>query len=123
MVKPHSSSWQEKVKGEEGMTFDQVDQNGDGLIDQAEWERMKLDAERERLADENNDRDAKRKMCYFCLAGMLMYPAAVVITEMLKLPTASQLLSSMANIYYPSVSLVVGSYFGFSAMSGKDKAK
>ena len=103
--------------------FEATDTNGDGVIDQYEWERMKLDAERERLADENNDRDAKRKMCYFCLAGMLMYPAAVVITELLKIPAASQLLASMANIYYPSVSLVVGSYFGFSAMSAKKEAK
>jgi hypothetical protein len=101
--------------------FEKTDLNGDGVIDQTEWDRMKLEAERERLADENNDRDAKRNMCYVCLAGMLLYPAAVVITEALKLPAASQLLSSMANIYYPSVSLVVGSYFGFSAMSNKAK--
>ena len=32
--------------------FDKADHNGDGSIDRAEWERMKLDAERERLAGE-----------------------------------------------------------------------
>ncbi len=99
--------------------FDKADQNGDGSIDQVEWERMKLDAERERLADENTDRDSKRFMCFLCLGGMLMYPAAVIVTEFLQLPAASQLLASMANIYYPSTSLVVGSYFGFSAMGAK----
>jgi hypothetical protein len=99
--------------------FDDTDQNGDGVIDRCEWDRMQLEAERERLEDLNTDRDAKRFMCFMCLAGMLIYPAAVVITEFFALPAASQLLASMANIYYPSVSLVVGSYFGFSAMAGK----
>jgi hypothetical protein len=103
--------------------FEATDTNGDGVIDQYEWERMKLDAERERLADENTDRDSKRFMCMVCLAGMLLYPSAVIFTEFLGLPAASQLLASMANIYYPSVSLVVGSYFGFSAMSAKKEAK
>ena len=99
--------------------FEATDTNGDGVIDQHEWERMRLDAERERLADENNDRDSKRRMTWFCLVGMLIYPAGVVFTELLNLPSASQLLSSMSNIYYPSISLVVGAYFGFSAMSAK----
>jgi len=50
---------------------------------------------------------------------MLIYPAGVVFTELLGINQASQLLSSMSTIYYPSISLVVGAYFGFTALAKK----
>lgn len=99
--------------------FDQADKDQNGHIDQAEWDAMQLEFERERLIDENNDRDSKRRMTWFCLIGMLIYPAGVVFTELLGINQASQLLSSMSTIYYPSISLVVGAYFGFTALAKK----
>jgi hypothetical protein len=99
--------------------FEKADKDQNGHIDQAEWDAMQLEFERERLIDENNDRDSKRRMTWFCLIGMLIYPAGVVFTELLGINQASQLLSSMSTIYYPSISLVVGAYFGFTALAKK----
>jgi len=99
--------------------FEKADKDQNGHIDQAEWDAMQLEFERERLIDENNDRDSKRRMTWFCLIGMLIYPAGVVFTELLEINQASQLLSSMSTIYYPSISLVVGAYFGFTALAKK----
>ena len=99
--------------------FEMADKDQNGHIDQAEWDAMQLEFERERLIDENNDRDSKRRMTWFCLIGMLIYPAGVVFTELLDINQASQLLSSMSTIYYPSISLVVGAYFGFTALAKK----
>ena len=54
------------------------DVNGDGHISKDE---MALDMEfkRKRLEDEDAMRDAQRKMTWFALAGLLLYPIAIVI--------------------------------------------
>jgi len=45
--------------------FEKADKDQNGHIDQAEWDAMQLEFERERLIDENNDRDSKRRMTWF----------------------------------------------------------
>ncbi len=71
--------------------------------------------------DLNNDGvldDEERQMAWFLLTGMLVFPFGVVLTEFLNLPNASNLLSSMSNIYYVSIAAIVAAYYGFSNMSG-----
>ena len=56
--------------------FDEADQNGDGAIDQEEWDRLALEDRRRRI-DEDAQRDSIRKMAWFALFGMLLYPSGI----------------------------------------------
>ena len=58
--------------------FKKFDVDGNGTIDQAEWDRMALEDRRLRMQDEDAQRDAIRSMTWFALFGMLLYPFAVI---------------------------------------------
>ena len=55
-----------------------ADTNGDGKVSKAE-EAMYLEFKRKELEDADAMRDAQRKMTWFALAGLLLYPLAVVL--------------------------------------------
>ena len=94
------------------------DLNGDGHISKAE---MKLDMEfkRKRLEDEDAMRDAQRKMTWFALAGLLLYPIAIVIATVSGLTQASQILGDMAPTYFVAVAGIVAAFFGSQALKKK----
>lgn len=100
------------------MAKEDYDLNGNGVIDPEEREIM-LEDRRRKMEDEDAKRDSQRKMAWFALAGFLLFPFSVIITEALGLPNASGLLADMSSLYYLSVSALLGAYFGFSNMSGK----
>ncbi len=100
------------------MTND-YDFNGNGVIDPEEREIM-LEDMRRKMADADAKRDAQRKMAWFSLTGMLVFPFGVVFTEWMNLPNASTMLSSMSNIYYVSIAAIVAAYYGFTNMSKGD---
>jgi hypothetical protein len=95
-------------------SFESVDKNNNGTIDKTEWAAMQVEFERKRLEDEDAKRDSQRKMAWFSLVGMLVYPSGVFISSFFGLDTAAELLASMANIYYVSIAALVGAYFGFT---------
>lgn len=94
------------------------DLNSDGVIDAEEREIM-LEDKRRMMEDEDAKRDSQRRMAWFALAGFLLFPFSVIVTEALGLPAASGLLADMSSLYYLSVSALLGAYFGFSNMAGK----
>ena len=96
----------------------EYDLNKNGVIDPEEREIM-LEDRRRRMEDEDAKRDAQRNMTWFALSGMVMYPAAIVISSIVGLDTAAMLIADIANIYVVSVSALVGAYFGFNAMGAK----
>ena len=101
--------------------FDKADVNGDGDLSREEFE-LYLDAKREEYADENAKRDQQRKMVWFALFGMLLYPLFVFGTEALGFSGASGVIGDMAPTYFMAVSVVVGAFFGADAyVKGKDK--
>jgi hypothetical protein len=100
------------------MTKEDYDLNNDGIIDDEERAIM-LEDKRRAMEDADAKRDAQRRMAWFSLMGMLVFPFGVVLTEWLGLPNASTLLSSMSNIYYVSIAAIVAAYYGFSNMGGK----
>ena len=51
-----------------------ADTNGDGKVSEAE-EAMYLEFKRKELEDADAMRDAQRKMTWFALAGLLLYPS------------------------------------------------
>ena len=100
--------------------FDKADADGSGSIDQAEWNRLALEDRRRVLDDQDAERDQKRKMAWFALLGMLLYPLGVVLAAFLGLDSAAGIIGSMASIYFVSVAGIVSVFFGASAFA-KDK--
>jgi hypothetical protein len=94
---------------------EEYDFNGNGKIDPEERAIM-LDDMRRKMIDADQKRDSQRKMAWFSLTGMLVFPFGVVFTEWMQLSNASTLLSSMSNIYYVSIAAIVASYYGFTNM-------
>lgn len=91
------------------------DLNDNGKIDPDEREIM-LEDRRRIMIDADAKRDAQRRMAWFSLTGMLLFPFGVVFTEWMELPRASEMLSSMSNIYYVSIAAIVAAYYGFTNM-------
>ena len=95
------------------------DLNDNGKIDPDERAIM-LEDRRRIMIDADAKRDAQRRMAWFSLTGMLLFPFGVVFTEGAELPRASEMLSSMSNIYYVSIAAIVAAYYGFTNM-GKNQ--
>ena len=95
------------------------DLNDNGKIDADEREIM-LEDRRRIMIHADAKRDAQRRMAWFSLTGMLLFPFGVVFTEWMELPRASEMLSSMSNIYYVSIAAIVAAYYGFTNM-GKEQ--
>lgn len=96
----------------------EYDLNGNGVIDADEREIM-LEDRRRTMEDNDAKRDAQRRMTWFALSGMVMYPAAILLCSVMGLDVAAGLIADIANIYVVSVSALVGAYFGFNAMGAK----
>ena len=101
------------------MPKQKYDLNDNGKIDPEEREIM-LEDRRRIMSDNDARRDAQRRMGWFSLFGMLLFPFGVVFTEWMELPQASVMLSSMSNIYYVSIAAIVASYYGFTNVGSKD---
>ena len=91
------------------------DLNDNGKIDPDEREIM-LEDRRRIMIDADAKRDAQRRMAWFSLTGMLLFPFGVVFTEWMELPRAAEMLSAMSNIYYVSIAAIVAAYYGFTNM-------
>jgi len=91
-----------------------ADTNGDGKVSKAEHE-MYLEFKRKELDDQDAMRDAQRKMAWFALFGMLLYPFAVVLANLVGLDQASKILGDMAATYFVSVAAIVAAFFGTQA--------
>ena len=98
--------------------LDEADTNGDGHISSDELE-MHLEFKRKELEDADAQRDAMRKMTWFALFGMLLYPAIILITTILGQDKAAQLISDIAPTYFVSISVLVAAFFGADAVKGK----
>jgi polyferredoxin len=101
----------------------EIDANGDGIISEEEMQ-IYLEAKRREMEDEDAKRDQQRKMVWFALFGMLLYPLFVFGTEALGFTNASGVIGDMAPTYFMAVSVVVGAFFGADAyVKGADKKK
>jgi len=93
-----------------------ADTNGDGKVSDEEH-AMYLEFKRKELDDQDAMRDAQRRMAWFALFGMLLYPFAVVIANWIGLDQASKILGDMAATYFVSVAEIVAAFFGSQAFS------
>lgn len=99
--------------------FHPADINGDGKVTPEE-QKMYLEFKRKRLEDEDAMRDAQRVMTWFALFGMLLYPFAVVLAQLVGLDGASKILGDMAATYFVSVAAIVMAFFGKTAYESKN---
>ena len=98
-----------------------ADTNGDGIVS-AEEHAMYLEFKRKELEDLDAMRDAQRNMTWFALFGLLLYPFAVVLADLIGLDGASKILGDMAATYFVSVAAIVAAFFGGQAYSAGKKS-
>ena len=99
-----------------------ADINGDGHITMEELERhMNLVFRRKELEDQDAQRDAIRKMAWFSLVGLLLYPFGIFLTSLFGLETAANLIADIAPTYFASIAVLVSAFFAADAVGGKKK--
>jgi FtsH-binding integral membrane protein len=96
-----------------------MDADGDGHITKAEMD-MHLEFKRKALEDQDAQRDAMRKMTWFALMGMLLYPFAIVLTSFLGLPEAANIVGDIAPTYFVAIAALVAAFFGADAIKNKN---
>ena len=99
--------------------FHPADTNGDGKVTEEE-QAMYLEFKCKELEDADAMRDAQRSMAWFALFGMLLYPAIVLIANIIGMDQAAKILGDMAAVYFVSVAAIVAAFFGAQAV-GKAK--
>ena len=101
-------------------SVESIDTNGDGHISKEELD-MHLEFKRKRLEDEDAMRDAQRKMTWFALFGMLLYPVLILLTSTLDVDDAAQIIGDIAPTYFVAIAGLVAAFFGATAYSrGRD---
>lgn len=95
-----------------------MDVNGDGHISKEEME-MHLEFKRKALEDKDAQRDAIRKMAWFALFGLLVYPIGIGIASGFGLETAAQLIADIAPTYFASIAVLVSAFFGADAFNNR----
>lgn len=94
------------------------DFDGNGVLDDLEREIM-LEDRRRKMIDDDAQRDQQRQMVWVVLFGMLGYPLFVIGSSMFGLDKASDILGSMATIYFPATSVILAGFFASNAYQSK----
>ena len=95
-----------------------ADTNGDGVVDDQEHEMYLWNMKKE-IEDADAQRDAIRKMAWFALFGLLLYPFGIFMTSLLGLDTAAELIADIAPTYFASIAVLVSAFFGADALKKK----
>lgn len=99
--------------------MEKYDLNGNGKLDPEERELM-MEDRRRRMEDEDAQRDSIRKMAWFALFGLLLYPFGIFLANAFGMDTAANLIADIAPTYFASIAVLVSAFFGASALR-KDK--
>lgn len=92
--------------------YGSYDDDGDGVVSDAELSRHERFL---KIENEDKKEDQIRLMAWFALAGLLLYPVAIVLADLFGLETAGNLLSDIAPTYFVSVSGLTACFFGMQA--------
>ena len=103
---------------EETKTYHPADTNGDGKVTDEEH-KMYLEFKRKELEDNDAQRDAIRKMAWFSLIGLLIYPIGIAITSAFGMEKAANLIADIAPTYFASIAVLVSAFFGADALRKK----
>jgi hypothetical protein len=108
----------EEKKTIDAAAVEGMDANGDGHITEQEM-NMHLEFKRKELEDQDAQRDAMRKMTWFALFGMLLYPFTIVATSLLGADKAANIIGDIAPTYFVAISALVAAFFGADAVKSK----
>ena len=108
----------DNTKTIDAAAVDGADVNGDGHISAEEME-MHLEFKRKALEDQDAQRDAIRKMAWFSLIGLLVYPIGIAVTSAFGMTQASELIADIAPTYFASIAVLVSAFFGADALKKK----
>lgn len=100
----------------------EADVNGDGYVSSEEV-AMYLEFKRKELEDQDAQRDAMRKMTWFALWGMLLYPVTIVVASYLDVDDAAKIIGNIAPTYFVSIAALVASFFGANAYTASKKSE
>ena len=100
--------------------FEKADLDGNGSVDKSEWDALLLDDKRMQIEDENSKRDQQRKMVWFSLSGLLLYPVMIIMCNILGQEVAANNLTAIAPTYCIAVVGIVTAFFGFTNIKKKD---
>ena len=95
-----------------------ADTNGDGRVS-TEEHAMYLEFKRKELEDNDAQRDAIRKMAWFSLMGLLIYPIGIAVTSAFGMEKAANLIADIAPTYFASIAVLVSAFFGADAVRKK----
>jgi len=95
-----------------------IDANGDGHVSNEEL-AMHLEFKRKELEDADAQRDAMRKMTWFALFGMLLYPATILFTSFIGADKAAEIIGDIAPTYFVAISALVAAFFGADAIKSR----
>ncbi len=99
--------------------LEKYDTNGNGVIDPEELAVIELEDRRRKMEDEDAQRDSIRKMAWFALFGLLLYPIGILVCDLLGLATAAGLIADIAPTYFASIAVLVSAFFGSTAIASK----
>jgi len=100
--------------------LEKYDKNGNGIIDPDELALIELEDRRRKMEDEDAQRDSIRKMAWFALLGLLLYPFGIFLADAFSMGTAASLIADIAPTYFASIAVLVSAFFGASAIKKKD---
>lgn len=99
--------------------LEKYDTNGNGVLDPDELALIELEDRRRKMLDDDAQRDSIRKMAWFALLGLLLYPFGIFMADAFSMGTAAQLIADIAPTYFASIAVLVSAFFGASAIKGK----
>ena len=108
----------EETKTIDAAAVEGIDVNGDGHISKEEMD-MHLEFKRKALEDADAQRDAMRKMTWFALIGMLLYPLTILVTSLIGADGAAKIIGDIAPTYFVAISALVAAFFGADALKKK----
>lgn len=108
----------EEKKTIDAAAVEGIDVNGDGHISKEEMD-MHLEFKRKALEDADAQRDAIRKMAWFSLIGLLVYPIGIAFTSAFGMDKAATLIADIAPTYFASIAVLVSAFFGADALKKK----
>ena len=103
--------------------LEKYDENGNGVIDPHELALIELEDRRRKMLDDDAQRDSIRKMAWFALFGLLLYPFGIFMADLLSMGNAADLIADIAGTYFIAVSALVSSFFIGDSISKKGDKK
>jgi hypothetical protein len=111
---------------ENGSAFEHLDEDGDGVITDAEMSRAKelAEFEHKQKLRENEDKkeDQIRAMAWFALWGMLLYPVLILATSFFDVGDAATIIGDIAPTYFVAIAGLVAAFFGAAAYMKKNSS-